>query len=607
MHQDMETNGFACAIPRGPRQKKPNKETRFGHRFPQIGCLFPNIELDNVVWRECYTIPFLEIGKVMTTQPERGEKTLVYGLKKQLKASAAGIALASGMMIPAAGFAAEVTLKSTDGTINVTGEFIDIVDDTYIIRTALGDLRIAASSMVCEGDACPTFEDVTADVAIIGSEAIGQGMMPLLMTGYAASLDADAEITNASASETLATLIDDGGFGDEIGSFLVKATDDDSAFAALLDGSAKVGMSSRRITQDEARALRADGAGSMVSASQEHIVAVDSMVVVTHPSNPVGELTSDQLGRIFSGTLTNWSELGGPDREINVIAREPGTASYEYFMDFLFDDARPAFLPQGIAEDDQALSNVIYHDRNAIGYLGYAFQRGAKPMTLINECGIATTPDEFSAKTEEYVLNRRMYLYNRSDNLDAQSAQFLQFVNSGEADGVIGKSGFIDLSILRRTQADGDARRAALAAEAARYDAGFEGEVMQEMLGEMDAHDRLSTTFRFRTGSSRLDERGRLDMQRLVNYLEDVPTNTTVTFVGFTDDVGAFEANRRLATERAGQVEDDILEAAGGRLDHIQFATAAYGEVAPSACNVSERGRSINRRVEVWISNSVEG
>lgn len=531
---------------------------------------------------------------------------MVYNLKNKLKTSAAAIALASGLLLPHMAQAQDVTLKSTDGTLNVAGQLLDFADDTYIVRTALGDLRIAASNMICEGAACPTFEDVTADVAIIGSEAIGLGMMPLLMTGFAASMDADAEISNASAGETLATLIDDGGFGDEIGTFLVSATNDDAAFEALLDGAAQIGMSSRRITQDEARALRADGAGSMVSPSQEHIIAVDSMVVVTHPSNPVQELTREQLAAIFSGQITNWSEVGGPDRDINVIARERDSASYDYFMTYLFGDERPDFRPQGISADDQAVSNVLYHDRNAIGYLGYAFQRGAKPMTLINECGIATTPDAFSAKTEEYTLNRRMYLYNRSDNLDAQTQALLDFANSGEADGVIGKSGFIDLSILRRSQADGDARRATLTAEAQRYDAGFEGEVMREMLGEMDAYDRLSTTFRFRTGSSRLDERGRLDMQRLVEYLEGVPDNTVVTFVGFTDDVGAFEANRRLAFERADQVAQDIRSVAGSELDRLQIRTAGYGEIAPSACNVSDRGRAINRRVEVWISNTTE-
>ena len=106
-------------------------------------------------------------------------------LKKELKTSAAAIALASAFLLPSTAMAQEVTLASTDGTINVTGQFIAFENDTYVLRTALGDLRIAASSVICEGAACPTFETADADVVITGSDAIGLGMMPLLMTGFA--------------------------------------------------------------------------------------------------------------------------------------------------------------------------------------------------------------------------------------------------------------------------------------------------------------------------------------------------------------------------------------------------------------------------------------
>ncbi|MEO1537780.1 MAG: phosphate ABC transporter substrate-binding/OmpA family protein [Pseudomonadota bacterium] len=523
-------------------------------------------------------------------------------LVSQLKTSAAGVALASGLLFSSAALADEVTLKSADGTVNLVGEFIDFKDDNYIIRTALGDLRISASRVRCEGAACPTFDNIAADVQIAGSDAIGLGMMPLLMTGFAATMDADAELTNTADGQTLATLIGDGGFGDEIGSYLVSATNDNDAFEALLSGSAKVGMSSRRISKDEARALRDNGAGNMVSPTQERIVAVDSMVIVTHPSNEVGELSLEQLRGIFSGQITSWRQLGGPNRPINVIARKEDSASYDFFMDYLFGDEKPNMLPAGIAEDDQEMSNVVYLDRNAIGYVGYAFQRGAKPVTLVNECGIATTPDAFSAKTEEYALNRRMYLYNRADNLDDASQSFLDFVVSEEADGVIGKSGFIDLGITVRDQGPNGPRAQALQAEAAAYDAGFEAGVMQEMLAEMGDYDRLSTTFRFRTGSSRLDERGRVDLERLVSYLENVPSGSEVKLVGFTDSVGAFEANRRLSFGRADAVLEELRSEAGGRLDHITMQTGGYGEVAPSACNVTDRGKAINRRVEVWIS-----
>ncbi len=522
--------------------------------------------------------------------------------KLGIQAPLAGATLASALLFSGAALAEKITLKSADGTINLVGEFIEFKDDNYTIRTALGNMRISASRVRCEGAACPSLEVATADVAITGSDTIGLGMMPLLMTGFAESMDADAELTNTGERQTLATLIGDGGFGEEIGSYLVSATTDSEAFTALLDGYASVGMSSRRITKEEARALRAAGAGNMVSPEQERIVAVDSMVIVTHPENPVNELSVEQLRGIFSGRISNWKQVGGADRPINVVAREDETASYDFFMSYLFGEQMPDHLPQAIVRDDQEMSNVVYFDRNAIGYVGYAFQRGAKPVTLINECGIAAKPDAFSAKTEEYALNRRMYLYNRADTLDEASNAFLDFAISEQADNVIGKSGFIDLGISRRSQDDTDSRVVALASAAKAYDAGFEASVMNEMLAEMTKHDRLSTTFRFRTGSSKLDERGKLDLKRLVDYLEGVPEGTEVTFVGFTDSVGAFDANRRLSFGRAEAVMEEVRNAAGARLGHVRMATAGYGEVAPSECNISDRGKSINRRVEVWIS-----
>jgi len=123
---------------------------------------------------------------------------------------------------------------------------------------------------------------------------------------------------------------------------------------------------------------------------------------------------------------------------------------------------------------------------------------------------------------------------------------------------------------------------------------------MREMLGQMVNYDRLSTTFRFRTGSSRMDERGRIDMKRLVDFLRDKPEGTKVMLVGFTDSIGAFESNRELSIGRAGEVRQALLEAAGGEMPNIEFDHTGFGEIAPSACNTSENGRAVNRRVEVW-------
>ena len=526
----------------------------------------------------------------------------MFKLGNKLKRSAAGVALLAGLMTPVAGMADEVTLRSTDGTINVTGELVEVRDGSYIIRTALGELGIAQSRVVCEGAACPVFEPAAVDVAIVGSEAIGLRLMPLLMAGYASVQDAEAEVTNVAAGEAVATMIADGGFGDEIGSYSVSAVGDSSAFSALLSQDAALGMSTRRITVDEARALRADGSESMVGQSQERIIAIDSMLVVTNAANPIAALTTDQLADIFSGKITNWSEVGGDDHEINVINYAEGSSNYDFFMSYLYAGNIPALAETEVAANDQEMSNTVFADPYSIGYVGYAFQRGAKPVTLINECGIPMTPDAFAAKTEEYSLSRRMYIYNRGNDLDAQAKDFLEFATSEEADGVILKSGFIDLGIESRPQDEGDSRRATLFERVKTQGESFEGQVMQEMLALMDNNDRLSTTIRFRAGSSRIDERGREDMKRLVRYLKTVPKGSEVTFVGFTADVGAFEANRKLSADRAAQIADEVASLGGASLSAIKFASAGFGEIAPNACNVNERGQAINRRVEVWIS-----
>ena len=511
--------------------------------------------------------------------------------------------VAGAIAMPSLAVADEVTLKSSDGTVNIVGEFVAFEENAYVIRTGLGELRISAARVRCEGAACPVIETTTADVVFAGSDTVGLGMMPLLMEGYAGYLDAEATITaTANQGEILAEMIGDQGFGDPMGSYLVSSTTSSDAFSRLLEGSSEIGMASRRIRPTEARALRDAGAGNMISPAQEHIVAVDSLVVITHPDNPVQSLTTEQLAAIYKGEVTNWSEVGGENAPITLMDRQQSSGTRAVFDLAIFGDAEQPFAPNAVVmEDNTQMASAVNDDPNAIGYVSYAFQRGAKALPLVNECGLTMTPDAFSARTEEYALQRRLYLYNRSDNLSDASQRFLDYALSEDADGVIAKAGFIDLGVDRRAQPlDGDRARALLDPNADAYEAG----VMREMLGLMVDYDRLSTTFRFNTGSSRLDERGILDMQRLARFLENQPEGTQVLFVGFTDDVGAFDSNRELSQRRAGQVMEEMRAYAGDRVAGLQLSSAGFGEVAPSACNVSEEGRSINRRVEVWIGSA---
>ncbi len=511
-------------------------------------------------------------------------------------------ALTTSLLLSSVAFAGEVTLKSADGTVDLKGELVEFKDDNYVIRTALGELAISSSRVRCEGASCPTFDTVATDVHFYGSEAVGLGVMPLLLSGYAANMNAEINIKETqNEGETLANLIADNGFGDEIGSFLVSVTSSADAFEGLLNDDAAIGMSSRRITPAEARALRAAGKGNMVSVDQEHILAIDSLVIIVNPENGVDTVSIDDLKGIYSGAITNWKQLGGADLPIQVVSRAEGTGTYEVFQSRIFgEDAQS--VPEGaiVESDSNKVAAFVNENPGAIGYVGYAFQRGAKPLNLVNECGITSTPDPFSAKTEEYALQRRMYLYN-AENPSTKISDFISYATSDAADGVIAKAGFIDLGISSRQQALDSPRAASLLN--ADVDA-FEGNVIREMLAEMTKYDRLSTTFRFNLGSSRLDERGLMDMDRLANYLADMPKGTRVEMVGFTDNVGSFEANRKLSLGRAQQVIETLKTIGGDRVAHIDFGASGFGEISPTGCNSSEAGRSANRRVEVWLAKN---
>ena len=102
------------------------------------------------------------------------------------------LTFATAIMLPSIMTAGEVQLTSNDGTLDMRGQFISFEDNTYLIGTPLGELRVSASRVSCTGADCPQLEVVAADVHITGSDTIGLGLMPLLLEGYSAVLGASA-------------------------------------------------------------------------------------------------------------------------------------------------------------------------------------------------------------------------------------------------------------------------------------------------------------------------------------------------------------------------------------------------------------------------------
>ena len=515
----------------------------------------------------------------------------------------ATIALAGGLAMSSQGFAQTVNLKSDDGSVDMTGTLAGVESNAYILNTPMGQMRVALDQVTCTGAACPISIVDSADIHIGGSDTVGLGLMPLLLDAYAGALNAAVDVQpTTTENEVVAKLTGDDGYGDELATILVSSTTSGNGFDLIEAGQIDVSLASRRIRPEEARAIRDSGGGNMVSPSQEHVIAVDSLVLITHPENPVKSLTQGQVAEIYAGRITNWSEVGGPDLPIAATTLPEGSGTRSVFEGRIFGDSGSGISSNiTVVPTNPDASQFIDENVGGLAYVSFAFQRGGNPLTIVNTCGIAMVPDAFSARTEEYALQRRLYAYTREDTITDDTEEFLSYIKSVAADDPITKAGFIGFAVERRDQSlDGPRALGLLAPSDDPYEAGF----MRDMLAQMVGYDRLSTTFRFRSGSSQLDERAVIDKQRLISYLEEQPAGTEIVFVGFTDAIGEFDGNMDLSRRRAALVEAEFRAFAGDRLTDVKFSSAGFGEVSPAACNDNEDGRRINRRVEVWIKSA---
>jgi len=545
------------------------------------------------------------------------------------KALAAGLTVLS-LSVPFSAMAGHVRLVSLDGAVELSGELIGFEDGKYILSAGDGTYRIPVENVTCVGDACPVigFGDVEFHsenddaahlsdddfaamventsgvvggsaatalrerVRLSGSDSLGQSLMPVLMSGYAEHIG--------------------GGFTNTAPSFLVNSARDGeiefnvnpalstAAFLSLLDGSADIGMSTRRIRPDEARLLASSGAGNMNAADQEQVIGVGALVMIAHPDINVEIIGAKQIGKMYAGQITNWRQVGGPDLPIVRFDRQadsgPG-ALFNHQMYVNLNFARGEGVRQ--MESNQAMIAAVNSTPGAIGFVEFAAAENVNSLAFKSKCGIVFRPNAFAIKAEEYPFLTRLYLYNRQDHVSNAAQSFLDFAVSSDADEFVSEAGFIGLGILRTSQNAVNGRLGALMqADLANNERALSGELALDLLN----YDRLSSTFRFGSGSSQLDNKALADLDRLINYLATQDGNIEVVLAGFADTDGGFAMNQRLSASRARTVMSALTRAGAGRLGgNISVATRGYSELSPAVCNLSPKAKGINRRVEVWL------
>lgn len=197
---------------------------------------------------------------------------------------------------------------------------------------------------------------------------------------------------------------------------------------AVTSGSADIGNSSRNLTDEE----KANGIA-------ENIVAIDGIAVVVDPANTVADLTKQQLTDIYSGTVTNWSEVGGSDSPIVVVGREAGSGTRSAFEEILGLEDACAYSSE--LDSTGAVMARVASTPGAIGYVSLdVLDDTVKALNLEG-----TEPTAENIKAGSYFLSRPFVMATNgeiSEQNELVQALF-DFVYSDEGDAVIETVGLI--------------------------------------------------------------------------------------------------------------------------------------------------------------------
>jgi phosphate transport system substrate-binding protein len=213
--------------------------------------------------------------------------------------------------------------------------------------------------------------------------------------------------------------------------FEIAAEGSSTAFTALADGTADIGMSSRKAKEEEITACKAKGIHLV-----EHIVCRDMLCVLVNQSSPITNLTKAQVSNIFTDQIKDWSEIGGNPGPISIYTRNTSSGSYKDWQKMATegrDYAKGSLKMSGGEQPNQEVAKN--HGGICYANLTYSNTPGTKAMTID---GIAPVADN----TKTYPYTREYYLYV-SDKASAEAKSFVDYVLSPAGQAAVKSTGFI--------------------------------------------------------------------------------------------------------------------------------------------------------------------
>lgn len=357
----------------------------------------------------------------------------------------------------------------------------------------------------------------------------------------------------------------------------VAAHGSSTGFSALKNASADLAASSRPIKDSEVADLRA--LGDLKSPAAEQVIAIDGLAIILHPHNPLNQLNTEQLARIFSGEAATWEDVGGSGGPIHLYARDDQSGTYDTFKELVLS-RRGKTLSSAAKrfESSEQLSDAVSLDPQGIGFIGLPYVRQAKAVAIVDGQSQAMLPLNSLIATEDYPLSRRLFFYLPPTGKNPWAQALVTFAQSSKGQAIVAANGFIAQTVQAMSVTP--------------------NALMPEGYQALSRHaQRLSVNFRFEEGSATLDNKARQDLARVFDYIKQHDKlYREVSLVGFGDAKNDPARADLLSKLRAMAVRRELVKS-GVVFREIR----GFGAEMPVAANSADEGRIKNRRVEVWV------
>jgi phosphate transport system substrate-binding protein len=361
----------------------------------------------------------------------------------------------------------------------------------------------------------------------------------------------------------------------------------------LAGGFCDIGMASRPAKAEEVEAIIKAGHGDIRKEGSVFPVAVDGLAIFTHQAREIPSLTVAQVAAIFSGEISNWSELGGQNEAIVLYTRDNHSGTYDSFDSKVLKPLSKKLSAQAKRiESSSELVRSCAADPAGIGFVGLAYVTSSINLIPIS-ASTETRPlmaSRLTIKSLDYPLSRLLYFYAPAKRSELAS-DYLDFIMSDRGQAVVDNSGLIG----QGRALESDVREADLLKNTLLQDSGV-ADGYKKIIQNADRRDSFANV-RFETGQLTPDVNSRQNLRRLASFLASGDNDkATIVCIGFADDQGADSGNLEVSESRAKAVADFL-----SRLGVRSVETAGFGEKMPVADNKTADGRAANRRVEIWL------